>query len=259
MLSVSPIRAFTDNYIWKLRSGQPGLAVVVDPGEAAPVLNELDEQHLKLAAILITHRHSDHVGGIRRLLEVYGDIPVYGPANEHIPSMTQRLREGDEFTPPGLDISFRAMDVPGHTAGHIAYYGGGALFCGDTVFAAGCGRIFDGTFEQLAASLQRIASLPNETLLYCAHEYTVDNLGFAKWVEPENHDLLIRDKEEIAKSDQGEPTIPSTLEIELKTNPFLRLDVPTVVSAAERKAGRRLRSAAEVFTVLRQWKDSDYD
>ncbi len=262
MLSVSPIRAFTDNYIWQLRSdrsGRPDLAVVVDPGDATPVLNEFNKQQLGLAAILVTHRHSDHVKGIDRLLDAFGDIPVYGPAHEPIPAMTQRLKEGDEIMPPGLEICFRVMDVPGHTAGHIAYYGDGVLFCGDTVFAAGCGRIFDGTFEQLAASLQRIMKLPPETLLYCAHEYTVDNLGFAKWVEPENPDLLMRDKEEIAKANKGEPTIPSRLETELKTNPFLRVGVPNVISAAERKARRKLQSATEVFTVLRQWKDSEYD
>ena len=259
MLSVSPIRAFTDNYIWRLRGVSHDLAVIVDPGEALPVLKELDRYNLSLAAILITHRHSDHVGGVRRLVEAFGEIPVYGPANERIPDITQRLREGDEITPPGLGVHFRVMDVPGHTAGHIAYYGGGALFCGDTLFAAGCGRLFDGTFEQLAASLQRIAKLPPETLIYCAHEYTVDNLGFAKWVEHDNLDLLARDKKDVARADQGEPTVPSTLEIELKTNPFLRLDVPSVVSAAERKAGRSLRSATEVFTVLRQWKDTEYD
>jgi len=259
MLLVSPIKAFTDNYIWLLRGVSQDLAVVIDPGEALPVLKELDNQHLKLAAILVTHHHSDHVGGISQLLEVYRDIPVYGPAHEHIPGITRPLKEGDPITPPGLDTQFRVMDVPGHTAGHIAYFGDGALFCGDTVFAAGCGRVFDGTFEQLAASLQRIAKLPPQTLIYCAHEYTVDNLGFAKWVEPGNTELLAREKAELAMVDQGKPTIPSTLEMELKTNPFLRLDIRTVILAAERKTGRVLKSTAEIFTVLRQWKDLEYD
>ena len=259
MFTVAPIRALADNYIWRLHLAKTDSAVVVDPGEAAAVIDDLDKHHLRLTAIMITHHHGDHVGGIRRLLEVYGDIPVYGPASEQIPAITERLKEGDEISPPGLGVSFKVMDVPGHTAGHIAYYGGGALFCGDTVFAAGCGRVFDGTMQQLAASLLRIAKLPPETLLYCAHEYTLDNIGFAKWVEPDNHELIQREKDVLISAGQGIPTVPSTLEMELKTNPFLRLDDPGVIVAAERKAGRKLESATQVFTVLRQWKDSEYD
>jgi hydroxyacylglutathione hydrolase len=259
MFTVAPIPAFADNYIWRLQSDRPDIAVVVDPGDARPVLADLNKHNLELVAILVTHHHSDHVGGIRQLLDVYGDIPVYGPAREHIPVLTHRLKEGDEIKLPGMAMSFKVMDVPGHTAGHIAYYGDGILFCGDTVFAAGCGRIFDGTLEQLARSLQQIAKLPVDTQLYCAHEYTVDNIGFAKWVEPDNADLLERDKEDMLKAEQGRPTIPSMLATELKTNPFLRLDVPDVIAAAEHKAGRKLSTATEVFTVLRQWKDSEYD
>jgi hydroxyacylglutathione hydrolase len=260
MLSVVPIRAFADNYIWRIQNDEwPGFTVVVDPGDADPVINNLDQHGLALSAILITHHHSDHVGGICRLIEVYGDVPVFGPAHERIPGITQRLGEGDLVTVPAMDIYFQVLDVPGHTAGHIAYFGYGALFCGDTVFAGGCGRIFDGTFEQLAASLQRIAKLPPQTLIYCAHEYTVDNLGFAKWVEPENPDLLRRDKTDVMLAEQGKPTVPSTLELELKTNPFLRLNIPTVVSLAEQKVGRPLAFPYDVFKVLRQWKDSEYD
>jgi hydroxyacylglutathione hydrolase len=149
--------------------------------------------------------------------------------------------------------------VPGHTAGHIAYYGVDALFCGDTLFAAGCGRVFDGTFEQLSVSLQRIAGLPAETRVYCAHEYTLDNLGFAIWVEPESEAVARRIVEEQAKRQAGLPTLPSTLSLELATNPFLRTGEQSVHLAAEKAAGRALETPGEVFTALRQWKDREYD
>ncbi|HID81191.1 MAG TPA: hydroxyacylglutathione hydrolase [Chromatiales bacterium] len=259
MLKVIPIRAFADNYIWLLQGENKTIASVVDPGDATPVLHYLDQHQIELKSIIITHHHGDHVGGIQQLLQHFPDIPVYGPAREKIPAITHQLKDQDEITDEGSGQTFLVMDVPGHTAGHIAYYGDGRLFCGDTVFANGCGRVFDGTFEQLCHSLKKISKLPDETLIYCAHEYTVDNIGFAKWVEPENQVLLERDKIDFSRSEKGQPTVPSKLALEKQTNPFLRFTLPEVKLIAEQKAGRALQNDCEVFTVLRQWKDREYD
>lgn len=259
MYNVTPVRAFADNYIWLIRDKTSHYAAIVDPGDADPVVRMLRKSGVSPIAILITHHHGDHVGGIRGLLNEYAELPVYGPASEPIPAMTHPLKQDDEVLLPKLGACFRIMDVPGHTAGHIAYYGEGALFCGDTLFAAGCGRVFSGTFEQLHASLARIALLPGNTLVYCAHEYTVDNLGFARWVEPENPQIRQRDKEAFSLQEKGLPTVPSRLALECETNPFLRFDVPDVIKVAERKAGRKLKKGSEVFTVLRRWKDTEYD
>jgi len=261
MLEISPIRAFADNYIWSLRKPGGRLAAVVDPGDEAPVLAFLAREGLELGAILVTHHHADHTGGVRDLLAAFPGAPVFGPAGERIPAMSRPLREGDIVRLEGIDAQFTVWDVPGHTAGHIAYYEADArvLFCGDTLFAAGCGRVFGGTLHDLHASLQRIAGLPTDTLLYCAHEYTLDNLGFAQWVEPDNPDLPRREASERARRSRGEPTVPSALRLELATNPFLRVAREEVRQAAERYAGRALASDQEVFAVIRTWKDREYD
>ena len=259
MLEITPVPAFADNYIWILRSPPDRRVAVVDPGDEDPVLEYLSREGLRLGAILITHHHGDHTGGIRGLLQAYPGTPVYGPANERIPAVGERLAEGDCIRPPGLDQALQVLDVPGHTAGHIAYLGAGALFCGDTLFAAGCGRVFGGTLEDLHASLQRIAGLPAETRVYCAHEYTLANLGFARWVEPESPALEAREASERAKRATGLPTLPSRLGDELASNPFLRTSVPEVRRAAEAFAGRPLGREAAVFAALRTWKDKEYD
>jgi hydroxyacylglutathione hydrolase len=259
MLQVTPIPAFDDNYIWVLRSQDASRAVVVDPGDEAPVLDWLQHNSVTLSAILITHHHYDHVGGIAELKETFPGLPVFGPARESIRGITAPLREGDRPAIPGLQADFQVLEVPGHTAGHIAYYGEGALFCGDTLFAAGCGRVFDGTFEQLADSLQRIAQLPEQTQIYCAHEYTLDNLGFARWVEPDSQRVMQRLEHEQQKRLSRAPTLPSSLALELETNPFLRTTVPSVLAAAEKVSGRSLSEHREVFKVIRQWKDREYD
>ena len=259
MLEISPIPAFQDNYIWLLRQSGGTAAAVVDPGDERPVLDCLQQQGLTLSAVMITHKHGDHVGGLAGLLDAFPGIPVYGPANEPIRHIDRPLRDGDRVEVPGIGVDFRVLDVPGHTEGHIAYFGEGVLFCGDTLFAGGCGRVFSGTHRQLHNSLQRIAALPPDTLLYCAHEYTADNLGFARWVEPDNPHLLARQEDTGRMRSRGQPTVPSRLSLELQTNPFLRTGQAAVIAAAEKYAGKRLDSGEEVFTSIRTWKDREYD
>ncbi len=259
MLQIDRIPAFDDNYIWALHDEDGEVAAVVDPGEAAPVLAWLDEKDLRLGSILITHKHGDHVGGVGQLTEAFSGVTVYGPANEPIGGITRPLAEQDMIKLPGVDAVLQVLDVPGHTEGHIAYYGEGVLFCGDTLFAGGCGRVFSGTHEQLSQSLEKIARLAPETQIYCAHEYTRANMGFARWVEPDNALVQRREQQVIAARERGESTVPSILEDELKTNPFMRTCESVVISAAERFSGQKLTSSDAVFRAIREWKDREYD
>lgn len=259
MLEITPLPAFDDNYIWMLKNPGASQAVAVDPGDETPVLDWLGENSLTLSAILITHHHYDHVGGIPELKEAFPEVQVFGPSRESIKGVTELLSEGDRPVIPGLEVDFQVLETPGHTAGHIAYFGEGALFCGDTLFAAGCGRVFDGTAAQLANSLQRIAQLPPQTQIYCTHEYTLDNLGFARWVEPESQPIIQRLDLEQNRRKSGEPTLPSTLALELETNPFLRTQTSLVIAAAERVAKKTLNGQAEIFKAIRDWKDREYD
>jgi hydroxyacylglutathione hydrolase len=254
-LTVTPVRAFSDNYIWLVHAPlDPSRVLVVDPGDAAPVQRALDSSHLQLSGILATHHHGDHVGGIPALTSANSG-PVYGPAAERIESLTDRLVEGDRVGRAELGLSFEVWSVPGHTSGHIAYVGHGAVFCGDTLFSGGCGRLFEGTAEQMYASLQKLKELPGDTQVYCAHEYTLSNLQFASAVEPANPDI----KEYLAhcrdQRARDEATLPSTMRQELKVNPFLRCHEESVKQAAEHFAGRELRSETEIFAVVRKWKD----
>ncbi|MBK1644678.1 hydroxyacylglutathione hydrolase [Thiocapsa imhoffii] len=268
MLTIRPIPAFSDNYIWILtdsdaprgaRAQSSSLAVVVDPGDAEPVIAHLQAESRTLGAILITHHHGDHIGGVAELRAAFPAAQVFGPVDPRIRGITHPVRDGERFRPHGIGMAMRVMAVPGHTSTHIAYLGDGVLFCGDTLFAGGCGRVFDGTFEQLSDSLDRIAALPADTLIYCAHEYTLANLGFARWVEPQHEPLRARLEADGARDDAGEPTVPSRLELERATNPFLRTRVPAVIAAAEQFAERPLTTPREVFKALRQWKDTLYD
>jgi hydroxyacylglutathione hydrolase len=255
MPTIIPIPAFTDNYIWLIGDGSR--AAVVDPGDAAPVLDHLARTGLDLCAIVATHHHRDHVGGVVALTERY-DVPVFGPAREDIPKRTHALCEGDAIELPGLGVRLRVLDIPGHTAGHIAYVGdveGPVVFCGDTLFAAGCGRLFEGTPAQMWDSLSKLSRLPAATRVHCGHEYTMANLRFAQAVEPESDALRERIARDGATRARGAPTVPSTMADEHATNPFLRANLPHVHAAAERHAGRSLDGAVASFAVLRQWKN----
>jgi hydroxyacylglutathione hydrolase len=256
MLEVSPIPAFQDNYIWLIRGGKdPRAAAVVDPGDAAPVQAALAAQGLRLAAILATHHHADHVGGVRELVAATG-ATVFGPSRERMPVAVTRLAAGDRARLPALDLEFEVLDVPGHTAGHIAYYGHDALFCGDTMFSAGCGRLFEGTAEQMLESLDAFARLPDRTRVFCGHEYTLANLRFAMAVESGNSDIADYVKRAAAMRAGGRPTLPSTIGLEKRVNPFLRSRHEDVKSAAERRAGRSLPTPVAVFAEVRKWKDA---
>jgi hydroxyacylglutathione hydrolase len=254
MLRVSPIPAFKDNYIWMLQEDGGDTAVVVDPGDAAPVLDRLRAAGLTLAAVLVTHHHRDHTGGIAELKR-HGTLPVYAPALEHIPERTLPVRGGDAIAIKPLSLSFQAVSVPGHTAGAIAYYGHGLLFSGDTLFTGGCGRLFEGTAEQMYHSLTTLAALPPDTLVYCGHEYTLSNLEFASRVEPGNADVGQRLDQVRARRARGEPTVPASLGEERRTNPFLRCSVAGVKAAAEGWAGRDLDRPEAVLAALRHWKN----
>ncbi|MDR0780337.1 MAG: hydroxyacylglutathione hydrolase [Pseudomonadales bacterium] len=261
MLDIRPITAFTDNYHWLLVDTATRQAAVVDPGDAAPVLAYLTQHSLQLVAILITHHHADHIDGIGTLLAKYGPLPVYGPATARIPQVNHAVQEGASLTLLGHSVE--VLEVPGHTHEHLAYLSreplapgqGRALFCGDTLFAAGCGYMFEGTPPQMHASLQKLAALPPDTLIYCAHEYTLSNLRFAAAVMPHNTALHERQRVEAAKRERGEPTLPSTLALELATNPFLRCADPEVIAAAASVEALPERDPASVFGVLRRWKN----
>ena len=253
---LTPLPAFSDNYIWMLHNGLT--AWVVDPGDAGPVLAALQVHHLVLGGILVTHHHADHVGGIQALRDVLQG-PVFGPARERIPAPFTPLNDGDLVDVLGL--SFQVIDVPGHTAGHIAYAQQSAaaeplLFCGDTLFSAGCGRLFEGTPAQMSHSLSRLAELPADTRVCCTHEYTLSNLKFAAAVEPENIDVLNHTRHCQALRHAGQPTLPSSLALERRINPFLRCSEPTVVAAA-RQQGAAIDNddAVAVLATLREWKN----
>jgi hydroxyacylglutathione hydrolase len=252
MSDIFPIPALRDNYIWALHNRQH--AVVVDPGEAAPVLSWLKARQLDLAAILCTHHHGDHTGGISELLEVY-NVPVYAPQAENIPGTTRPLADGDRVELTELGITLAVLDIRGHTRGHIAYSAAGYVFCGDTLFGCGCGRIFEGTAEQLHRALKRLAAMPENTLVYCAHEYTEANIRFALVCDPDNPRLKQRAGEARALRAAGLPTLPSTIGLEKATNPFLRCGAPAIIQAAHQSGNLADEGELAVFTALRSWKD----
>ena len=256
-LSVLTVPAFNDNYLWLIHDGSH--AAVVDPGDAGPIREALAAHNLSLTAILLTHHHADHIGGVASLLAEW-PVPVYGPRKDGIAVVSQALDEGDRVQVAGLDLELEVLEVPGHTLGHIAYVrrapGADWLFCGDTLFAGGCGRLFEGTPAQMADSLAKLAALPDDTLVYCAHEYTVANLKFAQAVEPGNQGLALRMVDATARRGTRLPTVPSTIGLEKGTNPFLRYTEPGIVRSLV-EAGRLAPGATpvEAFTALREWKN----
>jgi hydroxyacylglutathione hydrolase len=253
-MNLLALPAFTDNYIWMVHDGQR--ALVVDPGDAEPVFHALQHHGLQLEAILVTHHHADHVGGVDALREATG-ATVYGPARERIPAPLCPLGQGDRMT--ALGIAFEVFDVPGHTAGHIAYFapdwmGAPLLFCGDTLFSGGCGRLFEGTPAQMLASLSALAALPGNTRVCCTHEYTLGNLKFARVVEPDNAALALYQTECVAKRAAGVPTLPSSIALELQINPFLRTREVAVQQSAHAFDASTLDEAS-VLGALRTWKN----
>lgn len=253
MFKVIPVIALKDNYIWIIINSVSQRCVIVDPGEAKPVLKAIRDYALDPVAVLITHRHADHTAGIAGILNHFS-LPVFAPRKENmshcIPVEDQEIINLSE-----IGLTFTTIAIPGHTLGHVAYVASGFLFSGDTLFTGGCGRVFEGSYQEMVDSLQKLKNLAPETLVYCGHEYTEANLTFALWVEPDNVALRHRMQETKIQRQHAQPTVPSTVKVEKETNPFLRLDVSTVIAAAEKHAGKRLASPAEVFEVLREWKN----
>ncbi|WP_413113899.1 hydroxyacylglutathione hydrolase [Thaumasiovibrio sp. DFM-14] len=251
MLTIKSIPAFNDNYIWLIHNPE-GQAIVVDPGVAEPVLKWLEKHQMRLDAILITHHHADHTGGISELKRQFPECQVIGPKHDPVPGLSVTVDEQDQLELFG--VNFTVWHIPGHTAGHIAYIGDNKLFCGDTLFSAGCGRIFEGTYEQMYHSLQRLATLPDNTLIFCAHEYTSSNLAFALTVEPGNQELSeYRDQVNLLRAREM-PTLPSTIGKEKAINPFLRCTQTNVIQSVSDRT--QCKGELETFTELRRWKDN---
>ena len=250
---LEPLPAFADNYIWTLRDGAAGAPVVVDPGDAAPVLAWAEALGVAPAALLLTHHHPDHVGGAGALVQRWPGLPVFAPADERIDVPCRRVGDGD--VAQAGPWRFEVLEIPGHTSSHIAFHGHGLLFCGDTLFSLGCGRIFEGTPAQMLASLDRLAALPGDTRVCCGHEYTLANAAFAAAVDPDNPALRRRTEEARAMRDHDAPTLPATLAGERAANPFLRVDAPAVRDAVAAHLGHAPGDRAGIFAGLRGWKD----
>ncbi len=254
MYTIAGIPAFVDNYMWALHDNA-GHCYVVDPGDAEPVEAWLRAHAQELRGILITHHHPDHTGGIAQLLR-HRQIPVYGPDNPTIRGISTALRDGDELLLPGLELRFRVLAVPGHTLDHIAFFNAeqGILFCGDTLFSCGCGRLFEGSPEQMHASLQKLAALPGTTRVYCTHEYTLANMRFATAVEPHNTALIEAQQDAERRRANAQPTLPSDIATQRAINPFLRCEAPEVIRNVQAR-NPDAKTPTDIFAALRSWKD----
>ncbi len=259
IIDIKPIHAFSDNYIWAITQKDNESIALVDPGDADVCIDFIEQNKLSLCAILVTHHHNDHIGGIAKLVsycqQKQWSITVYGPANESIPHCAVDLSEGDVISLSELKVDFNIIDLPGHTKGHIAYYGENSLFCGDTLFSGGCGRIFEGTAEQMYHSLNKLAQLPDSTQVYCAHEYTQANLQFAMTVDSENIELKDYQNEVANKRKNGISTIPTNIEQEKRINPFLRSHTEALQTSAKQFSQSDNLTNLETFAAIRRWKD----
>lgn len=259
-VNVSEIKAFNDNYIWAIGADDTNKIALVDPGQAKPCIDYINENSLSISAILITHHHADHIGAINELIELENTkgnkVTVYGPKNENIPHCQFPLKEKDSIHLDFLSLDLSIVDLPGHTLGHIAYYNDDMLFCGDTLFSAGCGRIFEGTAEQMYASLSKLSSLPDQTKVYCAHEYTQANIHFALAVEPNNKALNSYASKVKALRESAIATIPSTIALEKQINPFLRSHSSEIIESVKKHNNQLITAGIETFTAIRKWKDT---
>lgn len=255
MINIQPLKAFKDNYIWAIIDIETKTTAVVDPGDATPVIEFLNQHHLTLKTILITHKHHDHCGGVKQLQEKYHP-DIIGPSHSDVLT-TRQVKEGDIVFLADTNLSFQVLEIPGHTLEHIVFYCASEkmLFCGDTLFSAGCGRVFEGTYEQMWQSLEKLRQLPEDTKIYCGHEYTEANLRFAKAVEPENVEIDTYMEKVISLRSHDQPTLPSLLSLEKKVNPFLRVSELNVIRNVEKKTGLTLNQSIDVFREIRQWKN----
>lgn len=259
IMKVSMIKAFSDNYIWAISSNESQNMALVDPGDANVCIEFIEQQQLQLSSILITHHHADHVGGINTLVEYCKNkqwpLTIYGPESESIPHCDVALNDSHTVKLADLGFEFSIIDLPGHTSGHIAYLSQDNLFCGDTLFSGGCGRLFEGTPSQMLSSLEKLSALPERTHVYCAHEYTQANLNFALTVEPGNSELVHYYNQVLQKREQGIATIPTSIMLEKKINPFLRCHEPSLMTSASEYSEVKVEDKLKAFTIIRAWKD----
>lgn len=259
-MKVSMIKAFSDNYIWAISSNSGEKMALVDPGDAKVCIDFIEQHQMQLSSILITHHHADHVGGISKLVDYCKSkqwpLTIYGPESENIPHCDVALNESRTVKLADLGFEFVIIDLPGHTSGHIAYLSQDNLFCGDTLFSGGCGRLFEGTPEQMLLSLEKLSALPERTHVYCAHEYTQANLNFALTVEPSNSELVLYYNQVLQQREKGIATIPTSIMLEKKINPFLRCDQPSLMTSAAEFSGNKVNDKLKAFTVIRAWKDN---
>lgn len=259
MPQVQAINAFSDNYIWCISNHASSCCALVDPGDADVCIEYLLANNLILDTLLITHHHHDHTGGIAKLKKYAKQrgwsISIYGPASEAIESLDYHLKQNDEISIFNGELTFNVIDLPGHTLGHIAYYGNDLLFCGDTLFSGGCGRLFEGTAQQMYQSIAKLASLNNETQVYCAHEYTLENLKFARTIEPNNSQLTDYYEKVVQLRRENVATIPTNIGLEKSINPFLRTSSLEVAQSAQQNSTKKLQNNVEIFATIRGLKD----